>query len=79
VGGLFTRGIYATGKQAMEKVPEGCSVRVRTKKKPQVSPLRCAPVEMTILWQNEIPRFQERSVELQIPRLRSHGTPGQAG
>jgi hypothetical protein len=23
--------------------------------------------------------FQERSAELQIPRLRFHGTPGQAG
>jgi hypothetical protein len=39
------------------------------KKKPQISPLRCAPVEMTNLWQGEIPRFQERSAELQIGRL----------
>jgi hypothetical protein len=41
------------------------------KEKPQVSPLRYAPVEMTNLWGDEIPRFQERSAELQIPRLRS--------
>jgi hypothetical protein len=39
--------------------------------KPQISPLRYAPVEMTNLWRGEIPRFQERSAELQIPRLRS--------
>jgi hypothetical protein len=37
--------------------------------KPQISPLRLASVEMTILWRDEIPRFQERSAELQIPRL----------
>jgi hypothetical protein len=30
-----------------------------------------APVEMTILFEHNIPRFQERSAELQIPRLRS--------
>src|SRR5258708_25515446 len=41
------------------------------KGKPQISPLRYAPVEMTNLWRDEIPRFQERSAELQIPRLRS--------
>jgi len=41
------------------------------KKKPQISPLRYALVEMTNLWPGEIPRFQERSAELQIPRLRS--------
>jgi hypothetical protein len=29
------------------------------------------PVEMTILFEESIPRFQERSAELQIPRLRS--------
>jgi hypothetical protein len=29
------------------------------------------PVEMTILFEYSIPRFQERSAELQIPRLRS--------
>ena len=30
-----------------------------------------APVEMTTFWSDEILRFQERSAELQIPRLRS--------
>jgi hypothetical protein len=40
-------------------------------KKPQISPLRCAPVEMTNSWRDEIPRFQRTSAELQIPRLRS--------
>jgi hypothetical protein len=30
-----------------------------------------APVEMTISFEYSIPRFQERSAELQIPRLRS--------
>jgi hypothetical protein len=29
-------------------------------KKPQISPLRYAPVEMTILFKDRIPRFQER-------------------
>jgi hypothetical protein len=33
--------------------------------KPQISPLRYAPVEMTNLWRDEISRFQERSPELQ--------------
>jgi hypothetical protein len=44
-------------------------------KRPQISPLRCAPVprhagagEMTILCDAETPRFHERSAELQIPR-----------
>jgi hypothetical protein len=41
------------------------------KKGPQISPLRCAPVEMTILFESGIPCFHERSAELQIPRLRS--------
>jgi hypothetical protein len=45
--------------------------RVADEKKPQISPLRYAPVEMTNLWRDEIPCFQERSAELQIPRLRS--------
>jgi hypothetical protein len=40
-------------------------------KKPRISPLRYAPVEMTILFEHSIPCFQERSAELQIPRLRS--------
>jgi hypothetical protein len=35
------------------------------------SALRYAPVEMTILFEYSIPRFQERSAEPQIPRLRS--------
>jgi hypothetical protein len=43
----------------------------RVEKKPQISPLRCAPVEMTILLEDETPRYQEESVEPQIPRLRS--------
>jgi hypothetical protein len=30
------------------------------KVKPQISPLRFAPVEMTIQWKEEIPRFQEK-------------------
>jgi hypothetical protein len=34
-------------------------------------PLRYAPVEMTIFLEDRIVRFQERSAELQIPRLRS--------
>jgi hypothetical protein len=37
----------------------------------QVPPLRFATVGMTILFENSIPRFHERSAELQIPRLRS--------
>jgi hypothetical protein len=41
------------------------------KKRPQISPLRCAPVEMTILFESAIPCFHERSAEPQIPRLRS--------
>ena len=41
------------------------------RKRPQISPLRYAPVEMTILFEDRITRFQERSAELQIPRLRS--------
>ena len=56
---------------------EGLRVCVRTKRKPQISPLRYAPVprhagagEMTILFEYRIPRFQERSAEPQIPRLR---------
>jgi hypothetical protein len=32
---------------------------VRTERKPQISPLRYAPVEMTILFEHSIPRFQE--------------------
>jgi hypothetical protein len=44
---------------------------LRTGEKPQISPLRFAPVEMTILWPSEILHFQERPAELQIPRLRS--------
>jgi hypothetical protein len=36
----------------------GC---VRTQKKPQISRLRYAPVEMTILLEDRIPRFQEKS------------------
>jgi hypothetical protein len=47
------------------------SVWVRTEREPQISLLRYAPVEMTILLEHSIPRFQERSAELQIPRLRS--------
>jgi hypothetical protein len=39
------------------------------KKTPQISPLRYAPVEMTNCWRDEILHFQERSAELQIPRL----------
>jgi hypothetical protein len=34
--------------------------RVRTQKKPQISPLRYAPVEMTILFEDRIPRFKEK-------------------
>jgi hypothetical protein len=30
------------------------------KKKPQISPLRCAPVEMTMLLEDRTPRFQEK-------------------
>jgi hypothetical protein len=30
------------------------------KKRPQISPLRYAPVEMTILFKGRIPRFQEK-------------------
>jgi hypothetical protein len=49
-----------------------------SKEKPQISPLRCAPVprlagagEMTILFEDGIGCFHESSAELQIPRLRS--------
>jgi hypothetical protein len=35
----------------------GC---VRTEKKPQISPLRCAPVEMTNLFEDRTRRFQEK-------------------
>jgi hypothetical protein len=41
---------------------------------PQISPLRCAPVEMTILFEDRITRFHERSAALQIPTLA--GAPG---
>jgi hypothetical protein len=49
------------------------------KRKPQISPLRYAPVEMTNLWWDEILRFHESSVELQIPWLRSPGFPVELG
>src|ERR1700733_11097980 len=48
----------------------------RHRKKPQISPLRYAPVEMTIWFENRIQRFQESSAELQIPRLLSGGQKG---
>jgi hypothetical protein len=35
---------------------------------PQISPLRLASVEMTILWRDEIPRFQE-TLSFVIPRV----------
>jgi hypothetical protein len=35
--------------------------------KPQISPLRCAPVEMTIPFKGRTWRFRETSPELQIP------------
>jgi hypothetical protein len=41
----------------------------RRKRKPQISPLRYAPVEMTILYGCSIPRFQERYGKPQIPSL----------
>jgi hypothetical protein len=37
--------------------------------RPQVSPLRYAPVEMTILCEGETSRFHERPSEMQIPRF----------
>jgi hypothetical protein len=44
----------------MKNVPQGRkSLGENPKKKPQISPLRCAPVEMTILFEDRIPRFQE--------------------
>jgi hypothetical protein len=46
------------------------AVSVGTEEKPQISPLRFAPVEMTILFEYSIPRFQERSAEPQISPLR---------
>jgi hypothetical protein len=46
---------------------------MKAERKPQISPLRCAPVEMTILLEDRIRRFQEKSAELPIPRLRSGG------
>jgi hypothetical protein len=53
---------------------EGFRICVKSKRKPQISPLRYAPVprragagEMTILFEYSIPRFQEKSAELQIP------------
>jgi hypothetical protein len=33
---------------------------VRTEKNPQISPLRCAPVEMTNLFEDGIPCFQDK-------------------
>jgi hypothetical protein len=42
-------------------------LRESRKKQPQISPLRCAPVEMTILFEHGIRRFQEGSAEPQIP------------
>jgi hypothetical protein len=41
------------------------------KGKPQISPLRCAPVEMTILFEDRIPRFQERYEILAATELSS--------
>jgi hypothetical protein len=41
------------------------------KKKPQISPLRCAPVEMTILFEDRIPRFQEKHKILAATELSS--------
>jgi hypothetical protein len=42
---------------------------VRTEKKPQISPLRYAPVEMTILFGDRIPRFQEKHEVLAATKL----------
>jgi hypothetical protein len=42
-----------------------------TEKKPQISPLRCAPVEMTILFEGKIPRFQEKQGSLAATELSS--------
>jgi hypothetical protein len=41
------------------------------KKKPQISPLRCAPVEMTILFEDRISRFQEKYEILAATELSS--------
>jgi hypothetical protein len=41
------------------------------KKKPQTSPLRYAPVEMTILFEGRIPRFQEKYEILAATELSS--------
>jgi hypothetical protein len=46
-------------------------VRENTKGKPQISPLRCAPVEMTILLNDEIPRLQEKHKILAATKLSS--------
>ena len=38
-------------------------------RKPQISPLRCAPVEMTILWRYKIGVSRNGPLKPQIPRL----------
>src|ERR1700761_6866099 len=46
---------------------EGFRVTMRTKGRPQISPLRYAAVEMTILFEIEFRVSRRGSVELQIP------------
>jgi hypothetical protein len=76
----------APGFKSMQKVSEveagkyrglraGVSLR-GTERKPQISPLRCAPVEMTILFEMELGVSRRLPRTLQIPRLRSGGQRG---
>jgi hypothetical protein len=60
-----------TGGKAFSLPWVGRRLCVRAEKKPQISPLRYAPVEMTILFEGKIPRFQEKYEILAATELSS--------
>ena len=43
-----------------ERYPQGLKSLLRTKERPQISRLRCPPVEMTILFEGRFGTFQEK-------------------
>jgi hypothetical protein len=58
-------------QRTTKKKPQKASACVIPATRPQISPLRCAPVETTILFKDGIPRFQERYEILAATELSS--------